>query len=244
MLIALGWAGDSLAVTAKIAADNASQAELKATFLEQIKAPANHDATSQLGLAYWIELNRHGHVYRTSDRARFQSGDQIRFHLLPSVDAYTYTVMHQGSSGSKSVLFPPSADNHDNFVKGGAECVVPASGSLEFDQTPGVEQVGLIVSRNQIDAVNYVERAGAKGAHLDRQRPATSPDQATSDLEKAYDAVFAGGGGNPGALEVLPVESGAVAPEKTERVLSSPSTAVVFGDDAEAVTVDFGLSHN
>ncbi|MBU6455297.1 MAG: DUF4384 domain-containing protein, partial [Cyanobacteria bacterium REEB67] len=199
LMIGLGWGGDGLAVTAKIRTEDASQAGLKATFLQQIKkgkdGPVDaQGAAPQLALAYWIELNRQGHFYRTSDRAKFQSGDQIRFHMLPNVDAYTYIVMHQGSTGAKSVLFPPAPENHDNFVKGGAECVVPASGSLEFDQTPGVEQVGLIVSRNQIDAVSYIDRAAAKSAPVNGER---NPDaEPTSDLEKAYDAVFAGGGGN------------------------------------------------
>jgi len=250
---------------------------LRVSFLKQMEEGGTK---LNLGLAYWIELNRQGHLYRTSNFAKFQSGDQIRFHVLPNTDGFVYIVMHKGTTGTKSVLFPPPDSGINNFVKRGSECVVPREGSLEFDQVPGTEQVGLLLSRAKIDPVAYLSAATAQSEQSSQASPVAKPltkdataeaANDTSDLEKSFDAIFAQSGpatgkaakrngsasslvasqgtviesGNPGALEVLVSERGALAPEEPRSVLSSPSTALVVNDDPDAVVlVDFGLRHD
>jgi hypothetical protein len=254
----------SLSATEKSGPDTLAGKEgLKVRFLKQM---AEGTTALNLGLAYWIELNRQGHLYRTSNLAKFQSGDQIRFHVLPNADGYAYIVMHQGTSGTKSVLFPPVDTRVNNFVKRGAECVVPKEGSLEFDQIPGTEQVGLLLSRSKIDPVAYLSLATPEAkSQLSAAQAQLPPAQSKSplvhspdtddlsDLEKSYDAIFSKGASsgnaaqstNPGALELLSSDRGVVLPEEPEKVLSSPSTAVVVSDDPNAVvSVDFALKHD
>jgi hypothetical protein len=200
----IAWVPVSLSVPALSLASTENQGpdsltgkeKLKVRFLKQMD---DGNARLNLGLAYWIELNRQGHLYRTSNLAKFQSGDQIRFHVLPNTDGYAYIVMHKGTTGTKSVLFPPADSGINNFVKRGAECVVPRDGSLEFDQTPGTEQVGLLLSRGKIDPVAYLSVARSetksslpappKSPTLDQYVSANDP----SDLEKSFDAIFSSG---------------------------------------------------
>ncbi len=227
--LGLGFCQDStnLLAAAEAAAESTPDARerLRQSFLRQMQDGASR---LNLGLAYWIELNRQGHLYRTSSLARFQSGDQIRFHVLPNSDGYVYIVMYKGTSGTKSVLFPPPEAAVDNFVKSGAECVVPREGSLEFDQVPGTEQVGLLLSRKKIDPVAYLASikhdagtkspaassasAAAKAAALRRDQGMTATNDA-SDLEKSFDAIFGGqGGGAAGQVKVFGREANAPAP--------------------------------
>ncbi|MBS1997018.1 MAG: DUF4384 domain-containing protein [Cyanobacteria bacterium SZAS LIN-2] len=218
---------------------------LRAQFQKQMDLAARGDKVN-LGLAYWIELNRGGHFYRTSNMASFKSGDQIRFHVLPNADGYAYIVMRQGTKGTKAVLFPLSSASADNFVQCGRECVVPSDGALEFDQVPGSEQVGLLLSRNQIDPGKYL----IGPAVADMPKAVAVVEENLSDLEKSYDAIFGGaksmGRVNSGALEVLSVDSDTRLPvaEKPEQILASPSTSIAVNADPDAVvTVDFALRH-
>jgi len=254
----------SLAVASVAAAGARSQVEsaTKAT-VEISKAGLHEQFRKQLddghkgnklnlGLAYWIELFRGGRFYRTTNFANFRSGDQIRFHVLPNADGYAYIVMHKGTSGSQSVLFPAKAGDGNNFVKCGQECVVPSEGALVFDQVPGAEQVGLLLSRNPIDPGKYLTgRPTVELTHTSAAAAAaTDAGEKLSGLEKSYDAIFGGvksmGRVNSGALEVLAVDTATRMPliEDAEHVLASPSTIIAVIDDPDAVvTVDFALHH-
>jgi len=217
-------------------------------FRKQMTGAAK-DSKVNLGLAYWIELYRGGRFYRTTHFSSFHSGDQIRFHVLPNADGYAYIVMHKGTSGSQCVLFPAKAGDGNNFVRCGQECVVPSEGALVFDQVPGSEQVGLLLSRLPIDPGKFVTYRSASTS-------VSSPAQAAEDgeklsgLEKSYDAIFGGEKSmsrvNTGALEVLAVDTTTRQPlsEDAEHVLASPSTIIAVNDDPDAVvTIDFALRH-
>lgn len=120
----------------------------RTAYLRQL---VNPQSKQNLGVAYFIELNRGGQLYKTNNKSKFRSGDQIRFHVFANADAYVYIVMRQGSKGTKSVLFPLDATGTDNFVKRGRDCIVPTESALQFDETPGVENVGLLLSRQTLD---------------------------------------------------------------------------------------------
>jgi hypothetical protein len=234
LCFALSAGSGSVALTEQSGDGEAVKERLKKSFLNQMHMK---DDKLNIGLAYWIELNRQGRIFRTSHLAKFQSGDQIRFHVLPDADAYTYIVMHQGSSGGQSVLFPPPG-GRDNIVKAGRECVVPSAGSLQFDQTPGFEKVGLLVSRARIDALAYLKKGKAVSVVAASGDGPSGDGEAPSDLEKAFDAAL--GAKSTGALE-MPLPAG----QKPERLLDSPSTSLVLSDDPdEVVAVNFVLSHN
>jgi len=243
------------------AKDQGAKIHLQSKFVEQMQSPSRH---INIGLAYWIELNRQGRLYRTSHLASFQSGDQIRFHILPNADAYAYIVLRQGSQGTKCVLFPPDSPNGssgDNLLRCGADCVVPQQGSLEFDQVPGTERVGLLLSRSKIDPDSYLTKTAAQ-QQTAPEISSSNRAEPLSDLEKSFDAVFAGASKaqanaqvsaqanaiearNSGALEVLAAEGGVAKKEEAQVVLASPSTAIVVNEDPESVvSVDFLLQHN
>ncbi|MBP9093702.1 DUF4384 domain-containing protein [bacterium] len=127
----------------------------RTAYLRQLVKPGTKQ---NLGVAYFIELNRAGQVYKTNNKSKFRSGDQIRFHVFANADAYVYIIMRQGSKGTKSILFPLAATGTDNFVKRGRDCIVPTESALQFDETPGVENIGLLLSRQKIDSkliLNY-----------------------------------------------------------------------------------------
>ncbi len=109
----------------------------------------------------------------------FQSGDQIRFHVLPNTDGYVYIVMHKGTTGTKSVLSSSARFGYQQFSQRGAECVVPLEGSLEFDQVPGTEQVGLLLSRAKIDPVAYLSAATSQSNLTDRTNAINKPGRAS-----------------------------------------------------------------
>lgn len=119
----------------------------RSAFLRQL---VNPESRQNLGVAYFIELNRAGKLYKTNNKCRFRSGDQIRFHVFANADAYVYIIMRQGTKGTKSVLFPLAETGTDNLVKRGRDCIVPTESALQFDENPGVENVGLLLSRQKI----------------------------------------------------------------------------------------------
>jgi hypothetical protein len=119
----------------------------RSAYLRQL---VNPESKQNIGVAYFIELNRAGKLYKTNNKCRFRSGDQIRFHVFANADAYVYIIMRQGTKGTKSVLFPLAETGTDNLVKRGRDCIVPTENALQFDENPGVENVGLLLSRQKI----------------------------------------------------------------------------------------------
>jgi hypothetical protein len=132
---------------------NASSA--RSAYLHQL---VNSKKRQNMGVAYFIELKRAGQLFKTNNSTKFRSGDQIRFHVFANADAYIYIIMRQGSKGTKSVLFPLATTGTNNLLKRGQDCIVPTESALQFDETPGIENVGLILSRKKIGSdllLNY-----------------------------------------------------------------------------------------
>jgi alpha-beta hydrolase superfamily lysophospholipase len=133
------------------------------------------DATSQApvsnaGISYWIELKLGGKRFRCNSRTAFKSGDEIRFHVIPEVDGYAYVVLKQGTSGSKAVLYPPANQQH-NILRADSDYPLPYEGWLAFDNTPGIEKLSLVFSRQKVDTnhftndrieVAYIGETGSK----------------------------------------------------------------------------------
>ncbi|HEY9785513.1 MAG TPA: DUF4384 domain-containing protein [Candidatus Obscuribacterales bacterium] len=118
-------------------------------FIKQLKQPGEH---LNLGLAYWIELDRAKKFYRCNNKTEFKAGDRIRFHVTTNADGYFYVVLKQSSGGHSAVLFPECENGDSNFLKGGKDYVIPTEAWLEFDDKPGNEQVMLLLSRKPINA--------------------------------------------------------------------------------------------
>jgi len=219
----------------------------RSAYLRQL---VNPESKQNLGVAYFIELNRAGKLYKTNNKCKFRSGDQIRFHVFANADAYVYIIMRQGTKGTKSVLFPVAETGMDNLVKRGRDCIVPTESALQFDENPGVENVGLLLSRQKIApelVLNYpanltayvpslqvakrklpgrtkisVERAS--GGSLMQRQPATKSERCEVDLV----------GKNSRGRQLWRTASA---------VLRESNMVVVVKEGGGPVAVDFALTH-
>jgi hypothetical protein len=80
----------------------------------------------------------------------FHSGDRVRFVFESNMDSFLY-VAQQGSSGRWNVMFPaPGVNSGTNAVRAGTEYRLPDNGWFKFDETPGREQVFVVVSREPL----------------------------------------------------------------------------------------------
>lgn len=147
-------------------------------------------------LRYWIELKRKGKVYRCNNKMTFQSGDAIRFHVIPDTDGYAYIVLKQGTTGNSAVLFPSRHTGSNNFLRKGQDFPLPYKDWLAFDSNPGLEKVRIMFSKTPINVeqmqarkVAYVspDTSGAKdlvgtGLKLswDDPNPVIMPDEIAS----------------------------------------------------------------
>ena len=138
-------------VGASFAAEDVDGA--KGLFFKQLDQPS---ANMNTGIQYWIELRKGGKTIRANNKTAFHSGDAIRFHLTANIDGYAYIVLRSGSRGEQEVLFPVPERKDDNRISRGQEVVLPQDGSLAFDDNPGTEKIGLIVSREPIDTTSLV----------------------------------------------------------------------------------------
>lgn len=97
-----------------------------------------------MGVSYSVDLIREGHTKRSvSTSYNFVSGDRIQLHLTVNKDGYLY-VNHQGTTGAWKNLFP--RNNGNGFVKAGASVLIPSNQMMRFDDNPGKESLGLILS--------------------------------------------------------------------------------------------------
>lgn len=209
---------------------------LAGKFSEQLK---NSESKVNLGLVYWIELIREGKVYRANNLVQFKSGDQIRFHVLPNADSYAYILLKEGTTGNSCVLFPHTATGADNFVKGGYDCVVPTQGALEFDENPGIEHVGLLLSRSQVDSKKYlhyparktvsVKETGSAGKVLKRSRTRLVTDS------KAVLVPLA---------QMAEEKSKPVLVAEPHKLIQEPGLMIVVSDDpGSVISANIALKH-
>jgi len=118
----------------------------KDLFFEQANSPSDN---SNVGLVYSIERHRPGHRPVLVDNGTtFASGDRIKLHLKTNFTGYAYIYMTHGSSGNRALLYPPSGE--DNFIQKGKEYVIPSTGFLTFDDTPGTEKLKLMLSKRKM----------------------------------------------------------------------------------------------
>jgi acylglycerol lipase len=131
---------------------SAATASTAAIYRPNLPAAAQQiDGVGHAGLSYWIEMSRGGKIFRCNNKTEFRSGDQIRFHVIPASDGYAYLVMVAGTSGKSVVLFPSPESGQDNYLKKGRDYAVPGGRWLQFDETPGIEKLSLLVSKQPMD---------------------------------------------------------------------------------------------
>ena len=98
-----------------------------------------------------------------SDDYRFRLGDQFRIILESNADVHA-CVIYQSDQGSATVLFPDARCNQGrNVLPAHTQCVLPPAGWFGFGDSPGAEQIFVIVSRKPIDKLNVpptIQRLG------------------------------------------------------------------------------------
>ena len=94
----------------------------------------------------------------TFPKAGFKQGDGLRFHFRPSQPCYAYIVMWKGSSGKEAVPLYP-ADGSEEKLEAGKEYAVPDHGMLEFDNKPGEEILGFILSPTSLSTKKALDMA-------------------------------------------------------------------------------------
>jgi hypothetical protein len=121
-----------------------------------------------LGLRYVVLKRDPAGTYAEVDpNSAFQAGDLIRLQVEANADGYLY-ILTQGSSGTWKLLFPAAeVSDGSNLIKAGDSRVVPSSGSIMFDERPGIERLFLVLSRHpepEIDQLIYaVEKPDVPG---------------------------------------------------------------------------------
>jgi len=186
-------------------------------------------------ISYWIELYRGGKVYRCNNKIAFQSGDAIRFHIIPKTDGYAYLLMKQGSSGKRAILFPSAKTGNDNYLKSGADYPVPSADWLSFDNTPGIEKVSILFShKKMLTGEEYKEPTNLAFVSNDRSG---AKDLVPTRMQLSWD--------DPTPV-ILPDVIAPSAPGSKQQVSTSENGSLVkvsFNDPSGLLAVDVALAH-
>jgi hypothetical protein len=134
-------------------------------------------AATNTGLKYRvIQRLVSGQEVDVDPATTFRSGDRVRFAFESNTDGYLY-VAQQGSSGRWTVLFPnPEANGGTNTVGRFAPYYVPDNGWFTFDETPGREEVFVLLSREPL--------AELPGFKAPLTRPETLPGTVVAGLKQ------------------------------------------------------------
>jgi len=238
------------------------------------KQDANQTAKLNVGVKYFIELKRDGQeIERVDSKFAFQSGDSIKIHVRPNIDAYAYIILKSGSQGEQSVLFPDAKARENNRISHGTDIALPQDGWLVFDEHAGVEKVCLVVSRSPVDANAYLKvpnkqhvliasaDTGSKDLVpvkilLAYSQPKDEDDKhSTSGDKQLYFPTASSSNApkhlTPIAMPKVPTKShgkGKTQTETTavkpaERVSDAGVTTIVHTDPASTLAVDIELKH-
>lgn len=94
------------------------------------------------------KLFPNGQFMEVSPDIAFRSGDRVRFIVEANSTGYLYIIL-RGSSGQWSLLFPnKEIDNGQNMITRGSRYEIPyGEAFFQFDQTPGVEKLFLVLTK-------------------------------------------------------------------------------------------------
>ncbi|HEY9678848.1 MAG TPA: DUF4384 domain-containing protein [Drouetiella sp.] len=193
----------------------------KGLFRTQLEKPTEN---LNIGLHYWIEIQRNGHSQRVSNKYAFKKGDKIQIHMKPNIDGYAYVVLRStGATQENQVLFPDTTRGDNNKVARGVDYALPSSGeSFEFDANAGTEKLSLLLSRNPIDAQAYLSKPA--------DTPVTIASAFTGSKDLVPSQVFVAYA-NPHDLAPPPVKE---APKKVTKVATKPVTNAVSDESSES----------
>jgi tRNA A-37 threonylcarbamoyl transferase component Bud32 len=149
------------------ARDKAASAPESSTAKQMYDAPASAENVSP-GLKYRLVHQRGSSEADADPSTTFHSGDRVRFAFESNIDGYLY-VVQAGSSGRWTVLFPnPDANNGRNVVARSEEYLVPDNGWFAFDETPGTEEVFVVLSKQPLETLPGFKTAVTRRETVDR----------------------------------------------------------------------------
>jgi alpha-beta hydrolase superfamily lysophospholipase len=184
-------------------------------------------------ISYWIELYRGGKIYRCNNKIAFQSGDAIRFHIIPKTSGYAYLLMKQGSSGKRAILFPSAATGSNNYLKAGTDYPVPDKDWLSFDNTPGIEKMSLLFSHKKLLTGEEFAKP-TNLAYISNDRSGAK-DLVPTRMQLSWD--------DPTPV-ILPDQIAPSAPGAKQEISDNGSMVKVsFNDPSGLLAVDVALAH-
>lgn len=104
---------------------------------------------NKVGVRYTFEIQRpDGDII--SRNQGFMSGERFRIRLMPEQDCYVY-ILHQGSDGAYSLLFPITGlESGNNFLREDTTVLIPSAGWYRLDAKPGVEKMFVLACSKNI----------------------------------------------------------------------------------------------
>jgi len=141
-----------------------------------------------LGLRYTVQKTDGEHSTDVRADTTFHSGDHIQLRLEVNDTGYLY-VVSQGSSQKWRSLYPSSEVNSDNRVqRGHAYTVPPGTKAITFVETPGVEHLFVILSRQRVEEIDSLIPSLKSGlqtpaSDAGRERPAAEALVADARLD-------------------------------------------------------------
>lgn len=153
---------------------------------QMVSAPTNNTANrvkvpkkGKPGTKVVIERMRNGKLAFVSPNTRFRSGDKIRLRFATNFDGYV-KIINVGSSGKVNLLFPYSGA--DDRIRPTSDFQVPQNGDwIVFDDTPGIEMLTVLMSKEPMDFENedQLREAGTRAAAGTRDLTIQSDTEAT-----------------------------------------------------------------
>lgn len=124
--------------------------------VQTIKAGSTNGSLHPIGLGYTIFMkDKSGGLLAVDASQEYKSGDRIAISLEPNTEGYIY-VFNAENDRDPQMLFPNILlDNGTNAAHAHVRETYPAdlAYAFEFDQTPAIEHVYVIVSRRPLDGV-------------------------------------------------------------------------------------------
>jgi hypothetical protein len=141
-------------------------------FHQHRKADSKSEAP-YLGLRYRVRQLLPGGLQEVDPSKVFHSGDRIILEIESNNQGYIY-VVHQGSNSDWSVLFPsnaPAKNGPPNFIRPGQSVFIPTEEGTDivFDDTPGIERLFVILSKNPETSLERLIRSVRSPAPIQRQ---------------------------------------------------------------------------
>jgi len=124
-------------------------------FLGVIMALSLSGCASSVAVRYGFNLQRPEGI-ASYQNLGFVCGERFRLRLMPEQTCYVY-VLHQGSNGEWSMLFPLAEEQRgENFVRKDSWVQIPAKGWYRMDDQPGVERLYVLACRKAIGEIEQL----------------------------------------------------------------------------------------